>query len=546
MLVSIQCDKFKTKKPIVFHSGLNTIVGDGNNSIGKSTFLMIIDYCFGGNDYCDKERNVLDAIGPHDIKFVFEFKGEKKYFIRNSHKKGMVKVCDSNFDITTTISIDSFRTLLSKYYGLDKSNLTLRSYLSPYFRIYNRETHNELKPLNATVRQADENGVICLLKIYGLYNQVEQINNEYLKCVAARDTLTNTFRTDLAPIAKNESEVQNLKIQIDRLNKELTQIKIDNASETGEVTLINEASAQDLRDEKRKLEKEKRNLMRQLNDINYDNEYYEANFQSKFVKLQEFFPEINIERLKDIESFHKTISGNLKNEATISNEKINDMLRIIDKQIDELLTKLKELGVGARPSVPEAVLERYNEVSQLMTNKQNAINNFYKLKIAKENLALIKEKRDKSVENIFSNLSNKINNELNQLNNNIRPGGEYGSPEINIQSFESYSFQISTDIGTGSRFKSVCMLDITLLRQTDLPAIAHDSIMFDHISADTCVDLFKEYIQLENKQLFVGVDKIEKFNDGNNPNLAWNSKVIELSKDEGTLFGIPINKRQIK
>ena len=62
MLKEISCDKFLVdgtiREPIKFHAGLNTIVGDSNssNSIGKSTLMMIIDFCFGGLDYCINEK----------------------------------------------------------------------------------------------------------------------------------------------------------------------------------------------------------------------------------------------------------------------------------------------------------------------------------------------------------------------------------------------------------------------------------------------------------------------------------------------------------
>lgn len=52
MLKEIICDKFKQKR-VEFHRGLNVVLGDdqGSNSIGKSTFLMIIDFVYGGKDY---------------------------------------------------------------------------------------------------------------------------------------------------------------------------------------------------------------------------------------------------------------------------------------------------------------------------------------------------------------------------------------------------------------------------------------------------------------------------------------------------------------
>lgn len=57
MLHEIQSNTFilnNTIRPkVVFNDGLNIVNGTdtGTNSIGKSTFLMAIDFCFGGKDY---------------------------------------------------------------------------------------------------------------------------------------------------------------------------------------------------------------------------------------------------------------------------------------------------------------------------------------------------------------------------------------------------------------------------------------------------------------------------------------------------------------
>ncbi len=52
MLREIYCDKFHQEQ-IVFNPGLSVVLGTntGDNSIGKSTFLLIVDYVFGGSTY---------------------------------------------------------------------------------------------------------------------------------------------------------------------------------------------------------------------------------------------------------------------------------------------------------------------------------------------------------------------------------------------------------------------------------------------------------------------------------------------------------------
>ncbi len=74
MLKEIVCSKFKQEK-IEFHKGLNVVLGDelGSNFIGKSTFLMIIDYVYGGKDYVMKSTDVQRNVGNHIIKFAFSF-----------------------------------------------------------------------------------------------------------------------------------------------------------------------------------------------------------------------------------------------------------------------------------------------------------------------------------------------------------------------------------------------------------------------------------------------------------------------------------------
>lgn len=80
MLIEVSSDAFKShgriREKIKFHPGLNAVVGGkrGANSIGKSTFLMILDYVFGGENYTVESINDIKEVGPHIIKFAFKNK----------------------------------------------------------------------------------------------------------------------------------------------------------------------------------------------------------------------------------------------------------------------------------------------------------------------------------------------------------------------------------------------------------------------------------------------------------------------------------------
>ncbi|PSA78197.1 hypothetical protein [Corynebacterium diphtheriae] len=86
MLVEFDSDAFfhdeQRPGPLRLKEGLNTVLGTENteNSIGKSTTLLAIDFCFGGSDYIDKAKDVVKNIGHHEIRFAFLLGGETHYF----------------------------------------------------------------------------------------------------------------------------------------------------------------------------------------------------------------------------------------------------------------------------------------------------------------------------------------------------------------------------------------------------------------------------------------------------------------------------------
>ena len=61
MLTEIICERFRGKK-ITFSNGLNVIIGDGSNSIGKSTLLWVIDFVFGGSGFTEKNKFAIQKI----------------------------------------------------------------------------------------------------------------------------------------------------------------------------------------------------------------------------------------------------------------------------------------------------------------------------------------------------------------------------------------------------------------------------------------------------------------------------------------------------
>ena len=123
MLREIVCDKFvendKIRPPIEFHKGLNVILGNelGANSIGKSTFLLVIDFVFGGNDYVKKATDVGNNVGEHTIFFAFEFNNCKYYFSRSTQKFQVVDEYNKGYkEKKREIPLDEYNKWLMEQY----------------------------------------------------------------------------------------------------------------------------------------------------------------------------------------------------------------------------------------------------------------------------------------------------------------------------------------------------------------------------------------------------------------------------------------------
>jgi len=557
MLKRISCDKFIVdgvkRPPIEFHMGLNTIVGDenGSNSVGKSTLMMVIDFCFGGNDYIDKEKDTFEEIGEHTINFEFVFNGISYFFARKTDKeeKNTVYICNENYEPQSKITNDSFKDfLLQKYQITDCGDMTLRDLVSPYIRVYNRGNHNEYRPINAHVRQSDASGITYLLKMYHSFDEISSLKEtfettqdkkkyfETMKKYNSNNIATNITEKDM--ISK---ELEALKIELEKLNKE-------NNTGTGDADVIQNRAKNALTKERRKLTRQREALLSKKNNMNFDDELDQKTYTRGYEKLELFFNNLNRKTLEEVDNFHKGVSKIMKKTAVENNLSIDSMINLIDTKINEIDNELK--NYENTPIVSDAIINRQAYLISAIKTKTEALNNFDKYSTASTDFKEAKEKLENKVTTKTSAIDKQINDAMRAFNDTLRQNinptnpelkGKKYPPEIHISDLTSYSFYTPKDSGTGTRYKGLCLLDLAILTQTSLPIFVHDSIIYTNIEDETRIDLLKLYEQCTNKQIIVGVENKmrcqETDNNGTITNIAENHAVIHLSKGSKALFG---------
>ncbi len=229
MLVELQCDKFKTggkdgtiRPAIKFHKGLNAIIGDNNrsNSIGKSTLLMIIDFVFGGEDYIHKCLAVHQNVEEHNINFTFEFDGKEYSFSRNSVKHLGVVKCNRQYQPLSDekpMSLVDYKKFLAKMYGLDIEGLTWRGVMSKHIRVYNRDTMDASRPLQASKGGKVVEDIKRYLKQFGKYSIVEKQINQAKEAEDEKEVFRKSVAFQHIRMAKTEKEYRDNEIRIAEL-----------------------------------------------------------------------------------------------------------------------------------------------------------------------------------------------------------------------------------------------------------------------------------------------------------------------------------------
>lgn len=516
MLIELDCDQFyhddERPGPFRFDEGLNTVTGTDKtaNSIGKSTLLMIVDYCFGGEDYPKLCKDVIKNIGHHEIKFAFVLGGETFYYKRATDNVHEVFVCDSSYGIERSMKIDSFREFLATQYGLGDTGVTFRNAISGFFRIWQRKNMDVDHPLESYRHDTLAKGVRRLLALYGYLTELDSL-------IAARDEaerqvdLSNmaTRRYGL-PRAENISAVKANEERIKTLEEQRNQAGTKAGMTAHDYTPAQQAAILSVRAQRTPLQRRRTQITNQLQAIQDEKGLTEGRTLTKgFSALQEFFPDIDLERLSKIEAFHFSIREILQSEYKRETKDLTDELTQVDVQLKQLDRQLAELQVA--PTVSAAEIRSYSAIDSEIRRLYAANKGYYEHQTLLQKRQESKEQLAKSSEQIISSVENNLNRALQRIDGEAT-NEQRNAPEIAIDSVDKYHYSILDDTGTGSTQRGLVSFDLALLETTKLPAIAHDTVLVQPIEDEAFEGIVRAY-QRQSKQVFLAIDNIGRYDD---------------------------------
>ena len=537
MLVEIVCEKFKQKR-IIFKEGLNVILGDDNatNSIGKSSFLLVIDFVFGGNTY-NTTTDIISHVGNHTVCFCFSFNSKKYYFKRDTAEAATVHVCDNEYNITKDITNGEFQEFLKDSYDINIEDLSWRQLVGLYMRIYGKHNLKETEPLfNKGTQQSKD--VQNLLKTFDKFEECssqfkikEEASNKFSAFQKAQ-----SYKI-IDPI-KNKTEIKQLDRKLIELQSQSDNLMSELETNTIDLTSEQLQAIADLKSQLNNIQITKSKRIVRLNKLKKDVSNILDEFNVDKANILRFFPNINIREIEKINTFHKQLTTILSSEIKDEIEKGIKRVQELESVEKELLEKIKDVIKTTEPQ--KLSLNRFvhlqNEINSLIRGK-DVYNLRNKYKEEKANAIKLYEE---ILQDSLTEVQQLLNNEINRRNDDVF-NGTVKSPLITLRP-KSYKYSCSDDSGTGSNYKNLILFDLSVLSLTCLPTLIHDTVLFKNIAVDVLEKLILQYNSFASKQIFISFDNLSNFSERTSEVLR-DGKVLELTPGGNELYGFSWNKK---
>ena len=527
--------------PFKLKEGLNTVLGTENteNSIGKSTTLLIIDFCFGGKDYVNKAKDVIKNIGHHEIRFAFLLGGEKHYFKRATDTPDSVTLCDANYSDLRQMRLDDFHNFVGTQYGLSEAGISLRAAVSNFFRIWQRKNVDVDHPLLAFPADTQANGMKRLLQLFNLYEELQGHIATLDDAKRQLELFNAAGKYYDFPKARNVSEVNKNLQAIESLKLERSQAGARAGLTSKDYTPAQQAAIDAIQAQREPLQRRNNQITRQLAAMRRSKGLgKDTKLTQSFEALLEFFPGADLEHLESIEHFHSSIRSILEKEFKAESKELEAELARIEVALKQYDIRLQELSVA--PTASQADVRAYSDLDRQIRQLIAANKAFEDEKGLQEAKKAAETSLAENSRAILERLETELNETMRRIDGEITDDLRT-PPQIEIPAVSKYSFEIKDDSGTGSTQRGLIAFDLALLETSLLPAIAHDTMLVQPIEDQSFDGIVRVYAR-QPKQVFLAIDKISRYSTETQETLRESAFVhLEQSRE---LFGRSWSKKK--
>ncbi len=552
MLVEVRCDKFisngKVREPIRFHAGLNVVLGDdnGSNSIGKSTFLMILDFVFGGTDYIQKCVDVQENVKEHTICFAFDFGGQMYYFSRNTVDYNNVVKCNAEYQALPEepLSLQKYGEFLCEHYALLAEGITWRGAIARFIRVYKRDTLDEERPLRSS---KDESATVAIQRYMRLFDRYSSVEAQIKQATKAEDE-KETFRKSTQEYnhiraAKNDKEKAANYTRIAELEQQEQSLIDDNNSGLLDLDSMTAQRLSELNEALINFRRQRALVQTQLNSVRRDMTGEKRSFKRTFTDLERFFPNEEFHTLEEIEHFHQKLTKILEQEFAETERSLATTYALLSREIAAIQEQITEIKNA--PNVSQAILKEFAQITTELNNLRKANRNYDELQRLKQVAADYAATRDTIIADELLIIKNTVNREMDSITLEILGDATHMPPVLKLEKLNKYTFKTPNDGGTGAQYRGLITFDLANMAVTPIPFVVHDSVLLKNIERAVFSAIIKVYHnqRQQGKQVFMAYDTLDAY-DKETRELVEENAVLQLSPGGNELFGWAWNKER--
>lgn len=413
--------------------------------------------------------------------------------------------------------------------------MKFRNTISRFFRIYGKNNYSELRPLQTRGgTESQKDAIKVLVTLFNRYAEIkafeEQIRDADDRIAAFRQARKYEFIPSAVDGTKkyeeNLSTIASLKYEKEKLessnNSGITSSDVEHANAINNLKLM-------LRDARVRFQQKQSDL--HLINLNITQGVYptEADLKS----LADFFPEANLKKLMDIERFHNKIQKILEEEMLEAKLKAEQEIKPLQALVDELQKQLEEI----KPSMAfsQEFLYAYTQLDRKIHKLEDENDAFTTRNRLQSERKLANERLKEHMRIILHEMEIMIQEKLTEISDYVSEGID-NFPVIRINEADSYTFETPRNTGTGTNYKGMLFYDLSILKLTNLPAIAHDSLLFPYISDKNICRLLQLYSEETSKQIFISFDHEDNYG-AETKALLQKHMVLKLDAEGDALFG---------
>ena len=532
MLTEIYCDAFGSQKRVPFFFGLNIIQGIGNsedqegsNSIGKTSMLKIIDYAFGGDYYARSNSDVIKYVGEHDICFTHRFGSDEYSFRRCASAPGVVVRCvDTKYEYQSEMSSQEFCKWLIEQYRIKDLDLTFREAVGLYSRVWNKPNKEVNRPLYNHNAQTIGDAIVTLVKLFGKYAPIKELH-EHEKYLKKRQQIMQNAATYNFIEIPTKKESQKITEDIATCEKRISALRAKLSALAAESLAGQNRRYNELYEQRTILSTQQRRTMRELDRHRRDIQKLLPANGLTFSALQDYFPEVDMNRLRSVEEFHNSLNAilqsELENEVNILEQKLED----INSSIAE-----NEMQIQKETGIPSQTLEALDELQKIIEQKEKLQErlSLYTDKVAEAAQKVeTAEKLDEVMTSVTESIQSQINARILEYSKGIKSSNRK-APAL-LLTPKKYTYGVEDNTGTGKAYTDLLLFDTAVLSLTQLPILIHDSFLFNNIDDSTIKSFIELYSSFTGKQVFIALDQFYGNGDEEIDKLLYQSIRLTLS-----------------